>query len=141
MNGQSCSFNCPKGQFKDSADFVCSACFLNCETCGDSSTCLKCLLGTYMLEDSCLEVCPAGFYPDTQIQRCKVCDAGCKSCFALGEEACTSCNSPTLLAGYKCYTDCPIGYRQLDLETCTPCNEKCARCFGPSDKECDSCLS
>ena len=92
-----CSFPGPTG-------FCTPACVPNCLECLNSAACKICLPGFYLLNTTaCLTVCPIGYWKNELTKTCNMCNSTCQTC-DLNTNNCTSCFTPYILDGSKCYS-------------------------------------
>ena len=117
-----CVSSCPEGYYfpPSSSVRICSVCDPSCKTCD----------GSYLLCSSCRD----GFYLNqTKCSKCTL--SNCKACKLdsnSSAEICEQCNSPFILQGTKCVSQCEKGYFENKVNgvalQCLPCREKTPNC-------------
>lgn len=108
---------------------LCFDCDSTCNTCSDetSSTCMSCYDGAYLHYDEW-----------TGDNTCESCDPACETCD--DDVTCDTCVDGDILYDDFCYTTCPDGTYQDDIN-CVVCDASCATCDGGSDEDCLTCAS
>ncbi|XP_047368153.1 furin-like protease 2 isoform X1 [Vespa velutina] len=137
-----CRASCPAGYSADKKRRECVSCPPGCLTCVTSS-CINCIEGWSLNKKG---VCApesrnrcdtAEYYNDGH---CKPCHSTCESCAGPTEDFCISCQSPLLLQGRRCVSQCDDGYysvAQPSRPICVPCLHTCKSCV--SRLNCTAC--
>ncbi|KAL2735958.1 furin-like protease 2 isoform X1 [Vespula squamosa] len=140
--GGTCQASCPAGYSADKKRRECVSCPPGCLTCATSS-CISCIEGWSLNKKG---VCApesrnrcdtAEYYDDGH---CKPCHSTCESCAGPTEDFCISCQSPLLLQGRRCVSQCDDGYysvAQPSRPICVPCLHTCKSCV--SRLNCTAC--
>ncbi|XP_046836770.1 furin-like protease 2 isoform X1 [Vespa crabro] len=140
--GGNCRASCPAGYSADKKRRECVSCPPGCLTCVTSS-CINCIEGWSLNKKG---VCApenrnrcdtAEYYNDGH---CKPCHSTCESCAGPTEDFCISCQSPLLLQGRRCVSQCDDGYysvAQPSRPICVPCLHTCKSCV--SRLNCTAC--
>lgn len=132
---------CPKGMFISSGN-QCKNCNFNCKECSDvDKKCTDCGENSEIIEDSCYCkesfikvltenqyfecgcpenselingtcVCVDGFARVNET--CKPCNKNCQTCGGVNFYECLSCNSYHILNQGVCYSNCTLGYTNID---------------------------
>ena len=152
LNEGKCVEKCPDNSFLKGS--VCFLCKYPCEKCEKvEDFCSKCLnglknevkngkcvdfceVGSFELENMCLEQCPNGYYKQGSV--CSQCEYGCSSCLSLKE--CVKCAEGFFYYNKTCVNFCPVAYyKDFETSKCEACSRICYECEGPSNYECISC--
>ena len=138
-----CGSTCPESYWEDTANKLCSPCYVagsptsnsqSCKTCsGNPTACSTCYSGIFFhsMSQECLLFCPTGWYGDSTTYTCVQCYQGtasspekaCQTCNGSSSSDCLSCqDSSTYLYQGTCLDSCPPGtYPDSTTMTCKPC--------------------
>jgi hypothetical protein len=136
-----CDSNCPdrtvKVEFEDKPGYsYCEKCMdPHCITCSDTETCVECEVGTFLLEDKCVNACPDGYREeDGKCIKCGI--ENCKKCNSKDE--CIDCMKDLLrrLDG-ECGSQCEKGSYEKDGK-CVKCPDLAVECDANTIFKCES---
>ena len=136
---------CPTGSVDDGSGLCVSICATNCSTCWTNQTshCLSCLPGYFLLNYTCISPCPYNYLADSITGVCLKCDIACAGC-ANTELNCLACATGYFpqppVTPKKCDNKCPLQY-YLDRNNyiCKPCDIACLNCTD-STPYCITCV-
>lgn len=146
-----CTQDCPPGQYEYPLLLTCKYCAASCLTCNSSGIdCQTCTnvsgVPYFNLNNQCLLSCPDRYYGQTTSNICQGCLGGCALCFGGTNTSCTKCedyNNQTFYLVYgstNCSLTCPAGQYQVPFQhACLLCDPNCYTCVGLSTN-CTSCF-
>lgn len=140
LAGNTCVATCPSGFYGNVSTLTCTGCVSPCATCTSASSCLSCVVGSNLFQNTCSSTCQDGTYVSNGV--CSPCSAGCKTCSGTAAN-CGTCNSGyfMVVSTSSCVTTCPSGlYQDPMTQTCVGCQSPCTTCSG-SQNNCTGCIN
>ena len=142
-NASACNYgsNCNCFFYEYPTNSGCGLCNSSCLTCENSSTtCTSCFSGSYLYNNTCVDVCPNLFSPYLNMTAKNLTYICQNQCFAnnsktlqyIWKNSCiSSCPNWTYAThDFVCvFSSCPIGYYYDSISPCSPCNVICQTCL------------
>ena len=146
-----CTQNCPAGQYEYPLLLSCQYCSAPCLTCNITSTdCQTCTnvtgISYFNINNECLLSCPNRYYGEKSNNTCVLCTPGCNLCTGGTLLDCTKCQSEALIHYFliagttQCSLSCPPGqYSNVAANSCFFCDSNCFTCDVIA-KNCTTCF-
>jgi hypothetical protein len=112
MCNQRCTFEMPRGLYKDDTTKSCKECpkQYGCVHCLAPGKCVECVHPLYVFNDTCVLQCPSiGYFANEVGKKCIECHPSCRTCNGASEYSCITCNHNYIEHMGQCLTRCPYG--------------------------------